>query len=135
MAKIIQYARILGVGGEVLVERLLTLIEEQAGQSLAVMKMIEGYVSKLGKEAAPHKLSLDLEEEAAPERQAQLEEMEAEVGRLPRALEEANMDGITHGHRALRDQLDRYYRGLDAARDGEKVSSDPTGFRKSVELT
>ncbi len=57
-------------------------IEEQAkGKPLAVMKMIEGYVTKLGKEAALHKLSHDLEEESRPGKEAQLGEMEAEVGR------------------------------------------------------
>jgi Flp pilus assembly pilin Flp len=59
-AEIVEYARIVGMGGEVLVGKLLTQIEEQAGQPLAVMKMIEGYFTKLGKEAAVHKLSLDL---------------------------------------------------------------------------
>jgi hypothetical protein len=57
---IVEYTRIMGMGGEVLVGRLLAQIEEQAGQPVAVMKMIEGYVTKLGKEAALHNLSLDL---------------------------------------------------------------------------
>jgi hypothetical protein len=51
-------------------------------------------------------------------RQAKLGEMEAEVGRLCRAVEEGNIAGITYEHRALKDQLGRYYRGLDVSRDG-----------------
>jgi hypothetical protein len=47
------------------------------------------------------------------------------------------MAGITHGYRSLRDQLDRYRGSLEAAKDGERVSLDPTGVwqQKATELT
>ncbi len=87
--EITEYVRILDVNGEMMMERLLAQIEEQVGPPVAVMKMIDWYVSKLGKEAALHKLSLDLEEEAAPEREAQLGQMEAEVESYAKRLTRA----------------------------------------------
>jgi hypothetical protein len=63
--------------------------------------------------------------------------MEAEVNRVRKALEEGNMAGIMHGHRVLKDQLENDSGGLDAVRDGEKVSWDPTGIwqQKVEDLT
>jgi hypothetical protein len=47
------------------------------------------------------------------------------------------MAGITHGYKALKDQLEKYFGELEAAKDGEKVSSDPIGawYRAAMELT
>jgi hypothetical protein len=83
------------------------------------MRAVKKYISQLGREAVLHKLSLDLKKEAAPERLAQLKEMEAEVNRVRRALEEGNMAGITHVRvqKVLKDQLERYRGGLDVMRD------------------
>ncbi len=66
-----------------------------------------------------------------------MKEMEAEVNRVRRVLEEGNMAGITHGHRVLKDQLEKHRGGLDTLRDGEKVSADPTGVwqQKVADLT
>jgi hypothetical protein len=46
--------------------------------------------------------------------------MEAEIKRVRRVLEEGNMAGITHGHRVLKDQLEKYCGGLDTVKDGRK---------------
>jgi hypothetical protein len=86
-----EYTKIMVVDGEVLVG---TDRRASKGPASSREKMIEGYVTKLGKEAALHKLSLDLEEESRPGKEAQLGEMEAEVGRLREALNEGNMAGI-----------------------------------------
>jgi hypothetical protein len=91
----------------------------------------------VGREPAFHELSLDLEKEAAPERLAQLMEMVTEVNRVRRALEEGNMAAIMHGHKVLKDQVEKYSGGLDAIKDRERVSLDPPGAwqKKVAELT
>ncbi len=134
---IIKYAGILGMDGEMLLGKLLIQVRELADQPVAVLRAIEEYISKLGKKAVLYKLSLNLEKRVAPERMVQLREMEPEVKRLCKAWEEGNMAGITHGHSALKDQLDKYHEGLDTTKDGERVSSDLTGawWQKAVELT
>ncbi len=136
-ANIVKYTEILGMEREVMVGRLLLHVKELADQPVAIMRTVKEFISKLGREAALHELSLDLEKEAAPERLPQLKEMEVEVNKVLRALEEGNMAGITHGHRVLKDQLEKYHGGLDAVKDGEKVSLDPTGVwqQKAAELT
>ncbi len=121
--------------GERLAEKLLIQLRELTDQPVATMRTVKEYISMLGKKVALHVLSLDLNKEMAPERMLQLKTMEAEG--LCIAWEEGNMAGITHGHRTLRDHLDRYQGSLDVTKDGERVSSDPTGAwqRKATNLT
>ncbi len=73
----------------------------------------------------------------APERTAQLKIMEAEVEKLQAASSKGDMAGIARRHGALRDQLNAYLKGLEADKDGERVSSDPTGtwYRAAMALT
>jgi hypothetical protein len=97
----------LDVDGERLAEKLLIQLRELTDQPVATMRTVKEYISMLGKKAALHVLSLDLNKEMAPERMLQLKTMEAEG--LCIAWEEGNMAGITHGHRTLRDHLDRYH--------------------------
>jgi hypothetical protein len=56
-----------------------------------------------------------------------LKTMEAEVEKLCAAWKGGDMAGITHGYKALKDQLDRYLRELEANKNGKRVPSDPTG--------
>ncbi len=60
------------------------------------MRRIKDYISRLGKRAALHKLSLDLEKEMAQERMMHLKTMEAEVEKLCAAWKGGDMAGITH---------------------------------------
>jgi methionine aminopeptidase len=53
--------------------------------------------------------------------------MEAEVDKLRVTSRKGDMTGITKGYSALKDQLDVYFKGLEADKDGDVVSSDPTG--------
>jgi hypothetical protein len=47
------------------------------------------------------------------------------------------MAGIAKGHRALKDQMNTYLRGCETDKDGDMVSSDPTGtwYRAAMALT
>jgi hypothetical protein len=82
-------------------------------------------------------LSLELEEKMAKGRKAQLKMMEAEVERLQAASSKGgDMPGIARGHVALKNQLGAYLKDLEADKDGEMVSSDPTGawYRAAMAL-
>jgi hypothetical protein len=72
-----------------------------------------------------------------PERTAQLKAMEAEVQKLRATSSKGDMAGIARGHEALRDQLNAYFKALNADEDGEIVSSDPTvtWYRAAMALT
>jgi hypothetical protein len=50
------------------------------------MKMVSKYITRVGKQAAQHQLSIDLEEEMRPRLEAQPEEMKAEVEKLREAF-------------------------------------------------
>ncbi len=65
-----------------------------------------------------------------------LKTMEAEVEKLCAAWKGGDMAGITHEYKALKDQLDRYLRELEANKDRERVPSDPTAAwcRAATEL-
>ncbi len=52
--------------------------------------------------------------------------MEAEVDKLRIAFRKGDMTGIVRGHRILRDQLDEYFKDLEADEEGG-VTSDPSG--------
>jgi hypothetical protein len=80
--EITQWAAWLGEGGEAMIEELLDCVKEVAGQPADVLRMIEGYISGLGKRVVFRELSLDLEKEMVPERTAQLKAMEVEVEKL-----------------------------------------------------
>jgi hypothetical protein len=73
----------------------------------------------------------------ALERTAQLRAMEVEVEKLQAASTRGDMAGIARGHGTLRDQLITYLKGLEADKDGERVSSDPIGkwYKAALELT
>ncbi len=118
-ADIVKYAGVLGVEGEVLVGRLLLQVKELTDQPVAVKRTVKECTSKVGSEPALQELSLDFEKEATLERLAQLMEMVAEVNRVRRALEEGNMAVIMHGHKVLKDQVEKYSGGLDAIKDRE----------------
>jgi hypothetical protein len=68
---------------------------------------------------------------------AQLKMMETEEVKLQAASSKGDMAGIARGHGALRDQLSAYLKALEAVKDGEMVSSDPTGtwYRAAIALT
>jgi hypothetical protein len=63
----------------------------------------------------------------APKRAAQLKTMEAEAEKLWAASSKGDVAGIAREHGALRNQLNTYLKALEADKDGEMVSSDPTG--------
>ncbi len=73
----------------------------------------------------------------APERRAQLKIMEAEVEKLRAASSKGDKAVIARGHGALRDQLSAYLKALEADKDGEMVSSNPTWkwYRAAMALT
>jgi hypothetical protein len=108
-----------------MIEELLDRVKGVAGQPADVLRMVEGYISGLSKGAAFRELSLNLEKEVAPERTVQIRAMEAKVEKLWAASGRGDMAGIARGHEALRDQLNTYLKGLEADKDGEKVSLDP----------
>jgi arginyl-tRNA synthetase len=98
----------LGKDWEALVEELLVRVKELASQQADILRMIESYISELGKRVTLRELSLDLEKEMATERTAQLKTMEVEVEKLWTAFRGGNMASITQGYKALKDQLDKY---------------------------
>jgi hypothetical protein len=69
-------------------------------------------------------------------RKAQLKMMEAEVERHRAASSKGDKAGIARGHVALKNQLGTYLKDLEADKDGEMVSSDPTGawYRAAMAL-
>jgi hypothetical protein len=50
--KITQWAALLGEDGEAMIKELLDRVKEVAGQPADILRMIEGYISKLGKRVA-----------------------------------------------------------------------------------
>ncbi len=72
----------LGEDGEAVIEEILDRVKEVASRPADVLKMIEGYINKLGKRVALRELSLDLEKEMAPVRTAPLKALEIEVEKL-----------------------------------------------------
>ncbi len=107
-SEITQHAASLGKDWEALVEELLVRVKELASQQADILRMIESYISELGKRVTLRELSLDLEKEMATERTAQLKTMEVEVEKLRTAFRGGNMASITQGYKALKDQLDKY---------------------------
>ncbi len=72
-----------------------------------------------------------------PGRKVQLKMMEAEVEKLQAVSSKGDMAWIARGHRALKNQLGAYLKDLEADKDGEMVSTDPTGawYRAAMALT
>ncbi len=105
---IINDAKLLGMDGEYHVEKLLTRIEEEAkNQPVGAMRIISDYITSLGKQAASQKRSFELEAEARPERESQLEAMGVEVESLGRAFDEGAISGIIQGYRVLTAKLEK----------------------------
>jgi hypothetical protein len=120
-----------------MIKELLDQVKGVTGQPVDVPRLVEGYISGLGKRAAFRELSLDLEKVMAPERTAQLKAMESEVEKLWVVSGRGHMVGITRGHEAPRDQLNTYLKGLEADKNREKVSLYPMGtwYKAAMELT
>ncbi len=134
--QITQQAALLGEDGDVMIGEILNQVKVM-NQLADVLRMIEDYLRKLGRRAALRELSLKLEKEMAPERAVQLKMMEAEVEKLWAASSKGDMAGIARECEALRNQLNAYLKALEADKDGEMVSSDPTGtwYRAAMALT
>ncbi len=77
--------------GEAMIEEILDCVEEAACQPVDVLRMIEGYISELGKRDVFRELSLDLEKEMASEGTAQLSAMEVKEEKLQAASRGGNM--------------------------------------------
>jgi hypothetical protein len=110
-----------------MVGKILNQVKELAGQPADVLKMVEGHLKELSKRLALWELYVELEKEQAQERTAQLKVMEAEVDKLRATLKRGDMTGIAKGYSILRDQLDEYLEGLEADKEGDLVTLDPSG--------
>jgi hypothetical protein len=121
-----EQATLLGEDGGAMAGEVLTQAMELTGQPADVLKMVQGYLNNLGRRAALQELSTKLEKEMEPERTAWLKVMETEVDKLWVAFKKGDMIGVAKGYNTLKDQLDAYLKGLEADKDGEVVTSDPT---------
>jgi hypothetical protein len=106
-------------------------------QPADVLRVVEDYLRRLGRRAALRELSLELEKQVMPERSVQLKAMEAEAEKLRVANSKGDMARIARGHDTLKSQLNVYLNSLKADKDGETVSSDPTGawYKAAMALT
>ncbi len=127
MKQIKQQAALLDEDEDTMIGEILNQVKEVMNQPADVLRMIEDYLRKLGRRAALQELSLELKKEMVPERAVQLKTMEAEGEKLWAASSKGDMARIAIGHGALRNQLNAYLKALEANKDEEMVSSDPTG--------
>jgi hypothetical protein len=127
VGQIKEQAALLGEDGGAMVGKILNQVKELAGQPADVLKMVEGHLKELSKRLALRELYVELEKERAEERTAQLKVMEAEVDKLRATLKRGDMTDIAKGYSILRDQLDEYLEGLEADKEGDLVTSDPSG--------